>query len=153
MERKIIKARKHTVEDVKKVLKELDKKANTNYASLPIHVSKRMTRTLGGAIFRISRRGIKTTVTALEFKFSRFFLDAYLSESEFESIVAHEFLHLYVNELHQENCNHDKRFKDACKKFGYANMGGYTCSKEVSRAFIDAIHTYKIEKARRRARG
>ena len=55
MERKIIKARKHTVEDVRKVLKELDKKANTDYASLPIRVSKKMTRALGGAVCRIMR--------------------------------------------------------------------------------------------------
>ena len=148
MERRVIKAKKHTVNDVKRVLKEMDKIANTNYSILPIKTSARMTRALGGAIFRISRRGIKTTVRALEFKFSRFFLDAYLTDKDFKDIVVHEWMHLYVNELHQENCNHDKRFKDACKKFGYANMGGYTCNKEVSRAFVDAINTYKINKAR-----
>ena len=148
MERKIIKARKHTVEDVRKVLKELDKKANTNYASLPIKVSARMTRALGGAVCRITRYRMKQKVEALEFKFSRFFLDAYLSESDFESIIAHEFLHLYTNVKYQENCNHDKRFKDACKKFGYANMGGYSCSREVGMAFVEAIDTYKIKKAR-----
>ena len=148
MERKIIKARKHTVEDVRKVLKELDKKANTNYASLPIRVSARMTRALGGAVCRITRYRMRQKVEALEFKFSRFFLDAYLTESDFESIVTHEFLHLYTNVKYQENCNHDKRFKDACKKFGYANMGGYSCSREVGMAFVEAINTYKINKAR-----
>lgn len=148
MERRIIKARKHTVDDVKRVLKEMDKIAYTNYSTLPIKTSARMTRALGGAIFRISRRGIKTTVTALEFKFSRFFLDAYLTDKDFKDVVVHEWMHLYVNELHQENCHHDKRFKDACKKFGYANMGGYTCSEEVGEAFAEAIDTYKIKKAR-----
>ena len=148
MERKIIKARKHTVEDVKKVLKELDKKANTNYASLPIKVSARMTRALGGAVCEITINRItkKQKVEALEFKFSRFFLDAYLSDSEFESIVAHEFLHLYTNVKYQENCNHDKRYKAECTKLGYGHMGGYTCSREVGIAFTEAIHTYKINK-------
>ena len=150
MERKIIKARKHTVEDVRKVLKELDKKANTNYASLPIKVSARMTRALGGAVCEITINRItkKQKVEALEFKFSRFFLDAYLSDSEFESIVAHEFLHLYTNVKYQENCNHDKRYKAECTKLGYGHMGGYTCSREVGMAFSEAIHTYKIKKAR-----
>ena len=150
MERKIIKARKHTVEDVRKVLKELDKKANTNYASLPIKVSARMIRALGGAVCQITTNRItkKQKVEALEFKFSRFFLDAYLSDSEFESIVAHEFLHLYTNVKHQENCNHDKRYKAECTKLGYGHMGGYTCSNEVGMAFVEAINTYKINKAR-----
>ena len=150
MERRIIKARKHTVEDVKKVLKELDKKANTNYASLPIKVSARMTRALGGAVCEITINRItkKQKVEALEFKFSRFFLDAYLSDSEFESIVAHEFLHLYTNVKHQENCNHDKRYKAECTKLGYGHMGGYTCSNEVGMAFVEAINTYKTKKAR-----
>ena len=150
MKRKIIKARKHTVEDVRKVLKELDKKANTNYASLPIKVSARMTRALGGAVCEITINRItkKQKVEALEFKFSRFFLDAYLSDSEFESIVAHEFLHLYTNVKYQENCNHDKRYKAECTKLGYGHMGGYTCSELVGMAFTEAIHTYKIKKAR-----
>ena len=148
MERKIIKARKHTVEDVRKILKELDKKANTNYASLPIKVSARMTRALGGAVCEITINRItkKQKVEALEFKFSRFFLDAYLSDSEFESIVAHEFLHLYTNVKYQENCNHDKRYKAECTKLGYGHMGGYTCSEVVGMAFVEAINTYKINK-------
>ena len=150
MERKIIKARKHTVEDVKKILKKLDKKANTNYASLPIKVSARMTRALGGAVCEITINRItkKQKVEALEFKFSRFFLDAYLSESDFESIVAHEFLHLYTNVKYQENCNHDKRYKAECTKLGYGHMGGYTCSQQVGMAFTEAINTYKTKKAR-----
>ena len=150
MERKIIKARKHTVEDVRKVLKELDKKANTNYANLPIRVSKKMTKALGGAVCEITINRItkKQKVEALEFKFSRFFLDAYLSDSEFESIVAHEFLHLYTNVKYQENCNHDKRYKAECTKLGYGHMGGYTCSQQVGIAFTEAINTYKINKAR-----
>ena len=146
MERKIIKARKHTVEDVRKVLKELDKKANTNYASLPIHVSKRMTRALGGAVCQITRYRMGQKVEALEFKFSQFFLDAYLSESDFESIIAHEFLHLYTNVKYQENCNHDKRYKTECTKLGYGHMGGYTCSQEVGTAFVKAINTYRMSK-------
>ena len=148
MERRIIKAKKHTVNDVKRILKEMDKIANTNYSTLPIKTSARMTRALGGAVCRITRCGMRTSVRALEFKFSRFFLDAYLTDKDFKDIVAHEWMHLYVNELYQENCNHDKRFKDACKKFGYANMGGYTCSEEVGMAFSEAIHTYKTKKAR-----
>ena len=150
MERKIIKARKHTVEDVRKVLKELDKKANTNYASLPIRVSKKMTRALGGAVCEITINRItkKQKVEALEFKFSQFFLDAYLTEQDFQDIVRHEYSHLYANELHQENVNHDKRYKAVCKQLGIEHMGGYTCSREVGMAFSEAIHTYKIKKAR-----
>ena len=146
MERRIIKAKKHTVNDVKRILKEMDKIANTNYSTLPIKTSARMTRALGGAVCQITRRGIKTTVRALEFKFSRFFLYAYLSESDFESIIAHEFLHLYTNVKYQENCNHDKRYKAECTKLGYGHMGGYTCSQQVGMAFVEAINTYKINK-------
>ena len=150
MERKIIKTRKHTVEDVKKILKSMDKKTGKNYASLPIRVSKKMTRALGGAVCQITINRItkKQKVEALEFKFSQFFLDAYLSEPDFESIIAHEFLHLYTNVKYQENCNHDKRYKAECTKLGYGHMGGYTCSQQVGIAFVEAINTYKINKAR-----
>ena len=148
MERRIMKAKKHTVNDVKRILKEMDKIANTNYSALPIKTSARMTRMLGGAVCQITRRGIKTTVRALEFKFSRFFLDAYLTDKDFKDIVVHEWMHWYVNELHQENCNHDKRYKAECTKLGYGHTGGYTCSREVGIAFSEAINTYKIKKAR-----
>ena len=150
MERKIIKARKHTVEDVKKILKDMDKKTGKSYANLPIHVSKRMTRALGGAVCQITINRItkKQKVEALEFKFSQFFLDAYLTEKDFQDIVRHEFLHLYTNVKYQENCNHDKRYKAECTKLGYGHMGGYTCSREVGMAFVEAINTYKINKAR-----
>ena len=148
MERRIIKAKKHTVNDVRRILEEMDKIANTNYSALPIKTSASMTKALGKAFFRISRCDMRTSVRAVEFKFSRFFLDAYLTDKDFKDIVVHEWMHLYVNELHQENCNHDERFKDACKKFGYAKMGGYSCSKEVGMAFVEAINTYKINKAR-----
>ena len=148
MERRIMKTKKHTVNDVKRILEEMDKKANTNYSALPIKTSARMTRALGGASCRISRHGFETKVKGLEFKFSKFFLDANLTDKDFKDIVVHEWMHIYVNELHQDNCNHDKRFKDACRKFGYANMEGCTCSEEVCAAFIDAIYAYKIKKAR-----
>ena len=150
MERKIIKARKHTVEDVKKILKDMDKKTGKSYANLPIHVSKRMTRALGGAVCEITINRItkKQKVEALEFKFSQFFLDAYLTEQDFQDIVRHEYSHLYANELHQENVNHDKRYKAVCKQLGIEHMGGYTCSREVGMAFVEAINTYKTKKAR-----
>ncbi len=153
MERRIIKARKHTVNDVKRILEEMDRIANTNYSRLPIKTSARMTRALGGAVCKISERGFETKVKGLEFKFSKFFLDANLTDKDFEDIVVHEWMHIYVNELHQDDCNHDKRFKDACRKFGYANMGGYTCSKEISVAFTDAIKIYKAKKFENEARG
>ena len=148
MERKIIKARKHTVEDVKKILKSMDKKTGKSYANLPIRVSSRMTRALGGAVCRITRYRMKQKVEAIEFKFSRFFLDAYLTDQDFSDIVLHEYSHLYANELHQENVNHDKRYKAVCKQLGIEHMGGYTCSLQVGMAFTEAINTYKIKKAR-----
>ena len=146
MERKIIKARKHTVEDVRKILKSMDKKTGKSYANLPIKVSARMTRALGGAVCQITRCRMKQKVEALEFKFSRFFLDAYLSDQDFSDIVLHEYSHLYANELHQENVNHDKRYKAVCKQLGIEHMGGYTCSQEVGTAFVKAINTYRMSK-------
>ena len=146
MERKIIKARKHTVEDVRKILKSMDKKTGKSYANLPIKVSARMTRALGGAVCQITRYRMKQKVEALEFKFSRFFLDAYLSDQDFSDIVLHEYSHLYANELHQENVNHDKRYKAVCKQLGIEHMGGYTCSQEVGTAFVKAINTYRMSK-------
>lgn len=146
MERRIIKIRRHTVEDVRKILKSMDKKTGKSYADLPIKVSARMTRALGGAVCRITRYRMKQKVEALEFKFSRFFLDAYLSDQDFQDIVLHEYSHLYANELHQENVNHDKRYKAVCKQLGIEHMGGYTCSYEVGIAFTEAINSYKINK-------
>ena len=100
------------------------------------------------AVLYAHKYGVKSQIEALEFRFSQFFLDDYLTEQDFQDIVRHEYSHLYANELHQENVNHDKRYKAVCKQLGIEHMGGYTCSREVGMAFSEAIHTYKIKKAR-----
>ena len=137
--------RTHTIEDAKKIIRELDKKTGKSYAKLPMKSNKRMTRALAQSVFCISRRNGKIVkVEADSFKFSYFFLNAMLTDKDFSDIVIHEYSHLYVNEKYTDNCYHDYRYKNTCKELGVPHMGGYCCNDEVEEEFEKAIYLYKL---------
>lgn len=142
MERK----RKHTLADVRKVMRELDKKTGKSYASLPMRVSKRMTRALATSVYTYSYNrinGIQFNFRAHSFKFSYFFLNSELTEREFKLVLIHEYLHQYTNETEDKDCMHNNKFKANCKKFGVEEVGGVYCSKEIGNAFAEAKSLYK----------
>ena len=96
--------RTHTMEDVKKIMRDLDKKTGKNYAKLPMKTNKRMTRALASSITCILRRnGEIVKVEADSFKFSYFFLNAMLTDKDFSDVVIHEYSHLYTNEKYTDN--------------------------------------------------
>lgn len=140
--------RKHNVEDIRKILEEMDNKGLSYFSKLPIKISKRMTRSLGSAVSKVqwdirTREIVK--VTPLEFKFSQYLLDAQLTDQQFKDIIVHEWTHLYANNKYQDDCGHDFRYKAECKKLGYDYVGGMYCSKEIGRAFTSAIRNAKMQ--------
>ena len=49
----------------------------------------------------------------------------YLEVATIENIIdtiKHGVMHVITNVEHNENCNHDKRFKENCKLYGYCGM-------------------------------
>ena len=137
--------RTHTIEDVKRIIENMDKKTGKSYAKLPMKSNKRMTRALAQSIVCISRRNGKIVkVEADSFKFSYFFLNAMLTDKDFSDIVIHEYSHLYTNEKYIDNCHHDYRYKNTCKELGIPHMGGYRCNDEVGEEFEKAICLYKL---------
>lgn len=148
MEMRIHETKKHTVGDVKKILREMDKKMGTDFAKLEVKVSKRMTRALGSAVCGVKYDRFTnkiTKITPLQFKFSYFFLNAMLTDDQFRQIVVHEWTHLYANNLHQDNVGHDSRYKKACKDIGYKEISGMYCDREIGWAFRKAISNYKLK--------
>lgn len=137
--------REHTMEDIKRIISDMDKKTGKCYAKLPIRIDKRMTKTLGSAFTGVlAHNGKVVEVKADSFAFSYFFLKANLTDKDFSDIVIHEYSHLYTNEKYADFCNHDYRYKNTCKELGVPHMGGYCCNKEVGEEFEETIHLYKL---------
>ena len=137
--------RTHTIEDAKKIIRELDKKTGKNYAKLPMKTDKRMTRALASTCFGVLRcNGKVVEIEPDSFSFSYFFLNATLTDKDFSDVVIHEYSHLYANEKYTDNCHHDKRYKDTCKELGIPNMGGCYCEDEIGDEIDEAIRLYKL---------
>ena len=140
--------RAHTLEEVKNVIRKLDKVTGKKYSRLPMLVDKRMTRSLAYAVTRFDSKNGKILIAkAVSFKFSYHFLNADLTDEQFEGTILHEYLHLYTNELYLDNCQHDYRFKRTCREFGHPELGSAVCDREIGRAFDFAILCYKAKKS------
>ena len=139
--------RAHTLEEVKNVIRKLDKVTGKKYSRLPMLVDKRMTKCLAYALTEFgSKNGKILRVKAVSFKFSYHFLNADLTDEQFESIILHEYLHQYTNELYLDDCKHDYRFKRTCREFGHPELGYAVCDREIGRAFDFAKLCYKAER-------
>lgn len=140
--------RAHTLEEVKNVIRKLDKVTGKKYSRLPMLVDKRMTRSLAYAVTQFGiKNGEIVRVKAVSFKFSYHFLNADLTDEQFEGTILHEYLHQYTNESYLDNCQHDYRFKRTCREFGYPELGSAVCDREIGRAFDFAILCYKAKKS------
>lgn len=137
--------REHTIEDIKRIIKNIDERTGKNYAKLPMRIDKRMTSSLGGARTGISRcNGEVVGIKADSFVFSYFLLSAKLTDKDFTDIIMHEYSHLYTNEKYQDLCGHDYRYKYTCEEFGISHMSGDTCNTEIGHEFDEAIRLYKL---------
>lgn len=137
--------RMHTIEDVKRIIRDMDERTGKNYIELPMRVDKGMTSTLGSAFTGVSKRnGEIVAVKADSFAFSYFLLKAKLTDKDFSDVIIHEYSHLYTNEKYKDHCHHDYRYKNTCKELGIPHMSEYRCSIEIGREFDKAIHLYKL---------
>ena len=63
--------KQHTLEDVKKIIEELDKKTNMQFSKIEIKVSKRMTSTIAYASMRMFKEnGTVEKIKPINFTFS-----------------------------------------------------------------------------------
>ena len=137
--------KQHTLEDVKKIIKELDKKTNMQFSKIEIKVSKRMTSTIAYASMHISRKkGVIEKIEPVNFTFSYYILQAMLTKEQFEAIVIHEYAHLLTNIKNKKDCCHNKLFVDECLSLGLKETQATPyCEIETYFAFSDSIKKYK----------
>lgn len=99
-----------TIQDVRKVLNELDKISGFDSTGVEV-VRSRQTKTLASFSFRL-----RPVVEPVQFKISKTVLC--LNEENFREIIKHEYAHFMATVVHNENCYHDYRFIEMCKKIG-----------------------------------
>ena len=137
--------KQHTLEDVKKIIEELDKKTNMQFSKIEIKVSKRMTSTIAYASMRMFKEnGAVEKIKPINFTFSYYILQAMLTKEQFEAIVIHEYAHLLTNIKNKKDCCHNELFVDECLSLGLKkNQATPYCEIETYLAFNDSIKKYK----------
>ena len=108
-----------TINDFRKVIKELDEMTGMNGADLPIKRTKSQ-RTLASFVSSVTRNTLTNQVVRVEpvrFEVSGLILSLN-DEKTFREIIKHEYCHYLANIINQDNCNHDKRFKEQCRRIG-----------------------------------
>lgn len=139
---------KWSLEDVKAIVNEVAK-MDESYAfvgKMEIAYNGRLSTTLARCLTEITRRGGKV-VNARPFKleFGKTILNVETKEA-LRQTVLHEVAHAIANYEYQENCGHDSRFKDVCKKIGCVDDGttAKTYADEIKKASIDATWKYTL---------
>lgn len=107
-----------TINDFKKVVRELDNLTGMNGASLPVRKT-RSQRTLASFVSNVTRNGFGEIVRVEPNRFEVSALILSLDdEKTFREIIKHEYCHYLANIIYQDNCHHDKRFKEQCRRIG-----------------------------------
>lgn len=107
-----------TINDFKKVVRELDSLTGMNGASLPVKKT-RSQRTLASFVSNVTRNGYGEVVRVVPNRFEVSNLILSLDDEQtFREIIKHEYAHYLANIINQDNCRHDKRFKEQCRRIG-----------------------------------
>lgn len=105
-----------TLKHVQSILKQLDEVTGLNGASLVLKQTK-STKTLGSFVHAVRRvNGQVVERTPLRFEFSTLVLNC--NEQTLVEIVKHEYAHYMALVVYNDNCNHDWRFVEQCRKIG-----------------------------------
>jgi predicted SprT family Zn-dependent metalloprotease len=126
-------------EDIRLELLKFSKIANLNYKkwdidSIPIRISKKMTRSLGAFKFSRKLKDNKMTFAPVEFVFSDRLLNGTCKEDTVRNIIGHEFAHFYCTVVDQQNNGHNEKFKMVCCNLGVSSKfwGSYSVIEELS---------------------
>lgn len=107
----------NTVQDVREILNELDKLTNMSTKHMTIEV-KNTTKVLASCVHRIYRNEYREVVKreCVRFEVSKLILNC--SKETLTEVIKHEYAHFMSVTIYQDNCGHDYRFKEMCKKIG-----------------------------------
>lgn len=87
--------------------------------SIELVINGRLRRALGRTW--MYRDGFTNEYHCKKIELSKKYLDIATTENIIDTIK-HEVMHVITNVEHNENCNHDKRFKENCKLYGCCGM-------------------------------
>ena len=105
-----------TLKDVQSIIKGLDEVTGFNGAEL-VFKQTNSKKTLGSfvhAAHRVNGQVVKRT--PLRFEFSKITLNC--NQETLVEIVKHEYAHYMALMVYNDNCEHDWRFVEQCKKIG-----------------------------------
>lgn len=131
-----MKKMKWTVQDIRKILDEVDEKYGTNMKNIPIEINPRLRRAIGRYVcYSQSRKPVK-------FDFSVELMNV----ADFRAVrdvVLHEVGHYIVNTHRKSKIGHTAEFRQVVKDLGSNNYNA-TCSSFVSEQ-LRAAHNSIIE--------
>ena len=126
---------KWNMKDVQVIVKDVEN-ATGESLGLEVKVNGRLKRALARCLTRVVNG--KHIPTKLEFGKTILEVEDY---EIFRQIVLHELGHAIANKRFQDNCGHDRRFKEVCREIGCTNTGTH-CSSEYALAL--QIATEKV---------
>ena len=118
--------------DVQVIIEDIEERTGESL-DLEIKVNGKLKRAIARC-FTSVRNG-KHIPTKLEFGKAILEVNDY---EIFKQVTLHEIAHAIANKRHQDNCNHDSRFKKVCQEIGCTNTGAY-CSTEYALALQIAL--------------
>ena len=105
------------VNDVRNILDELDNMTGMSTKDMTIEV-KNTTKTLASCVHRIYRDsyGNVKKRQCVRFEVSKLILNC--NYETLKEVMKHEYAHFMSTTIYQDNCGHDSRFKEMCRKIG-----------------------------------
>ena len=105
------------VQDVRNILNELDEKTGMSTKDMTIDV-KNTTKTLASCVHRVYRDVYGNVVKrqCVRFEVSKLILNC--NYDTLKEVMKHEYAHFMSIQVYQDNCGHDSRFKEMCRKIG-----------------------------------
>ena len=105
------------VQDVRNILNELDEMTQMSTKDMTIEV-KNTTKTLASCVHRVYRDsyGNVKKRQCVRFEVSKLILNC--KYETLKEVIKHEYAHFMSTTIYQDNCGHDSRFKEMCRKIG-----------------------------------
>ena len=105
------------VQDVRNILNELDEMTGMSTKDMTIEV-KNTTKVLASCVHRVYRNSYGNVVKrqCVRFEVSKLILNC--KYDTLKEVMKHEYAHFMSIQVYQDNCHHDWRFKEMCRKIG-----------------------------------
>ena len=106
-----------TIQDVRNILNDLDKISGMSSKDMTIEV-KNTTKVLASCVHRVYRDCYGNVVKrqCVRFEVSKLILNC--NYDTLKEVLKHEYAHFMSIQVYQDNCGHDSRFKEMCRRIG-----------------------------------